>query len=35
MNHLYRIRCLVGLLVLSAIAYLVVSAITILIINTI
>jgi hypothetical protein len=33
MNHLNRIRCLVGLLILSAIAYLVVSAITILIIN--
>ena len=35
MNHLYRIRCLVSLLILSAIAYLVVSAIIILIINTI
>lgn len=34
MNHVYRIRCLVGLLILSAIAYLVVSAITILIIST-
>lgn len=34
MNHVYRIRCLVALLILSAIAYLVVSAITILIINT-
>lgn len=34
MNHLNRIRCLVGLLILSAISYLVVSAITILIINT-
>lgn len=34
MNNLNRIRCLVGLLILSAIAYLVVSAITILIINT-
>ena len=35
MNHVYKIRCLVGLLIVSAIAYLVVSAITILIINTI
>lgn len=35
MNHVDRIRLLVGLLILSAIAYLVVSAITILIINTI
>lgn len=35
MNHVDRIRFLVGLLILSAIAYLVVSAITILIINTI
>lgn len=35
MNHVDRIRCLVGLLILSAIAYLVVSAITIFIINTI
>ena len=35
MNHLYRIRCLISLLILLAIAYLVVSAITILIINTI
>lgn len=35
MNHLNRIRCLVGLLILSAIAYLVISAITILIINQI
>lgn len=33
MNHINRIRFLVGLLILSAIAYLVVSAITILIIN--
>ena len=35
MSHVDRIRLLVGLLILSAIAYLVVSAITILIINTI
>ena len=35
MNHVDIIRLLVGLLILSAIAYLVVSAITILIINTI
>lgn len=35
MNHVDKIRFLVGLLILSAIAYLVVSAITILIINTI
>ena len=35
MNHVDIIRCIVGLLILSAIAYLVVSAITILIINTI
>ena len=35
MNHVDRIRLLVGLLMLSAIAYLVISAITILIINTI
>lgn len=35
MNHVDRIRLLVGLLILSAIAYLVVSAITVLIINTI
>ena len=35
MNHVDRIRLLVGLLIVSAIAYLVVSAITILIINTI
>lgn len=35
MNHVDRIRFLVGLLILLAIAYLVVSAITILIINTI
>lgn len=35
MNHLDRMRCLIGLLILSAIAYLVISSITILIINTI
>ena len=35
MNHVNRIRFIVGLLILSAIAYLVISAITILIINTI
>ena len=35
MNHVNRIRFIVGLLIISAIAYLVVSAITILIINTI
>lgn len=34
MNHVDRMRCLVGLLILSAIAYLVISAIVILIINT-
>lgn len=34
MNHDDRIRCLVGLLILSAISYLVISAIIILIINT-
>lgn len=34
MNHLNRIRCLVGLLILSAISYLVISAITLLIIQT-
>lgn len=35
MNHVNRIRCLVGLLILSAITYIIVSAIIILIINTI
>lgn len=34
MNHVDTMRCLVGLLILSAISYLVVSAIVILIINT-
>lgn len=34
MNHLSRMRYLVGLLILAAISYLIVSAITLLIIQT-